>query len=84
MHRGGRVIVAVLGCLLVTTALGVHTFAQASFATPYQTTDFSGEWWAVGGDIPFAGRMPFEVGYTAELYDYSGLPFNDAGASRPL
>ena len=82
MHRGGRATVAVLGCLLVTTALGVQLFAQASFATTYQTTDFSGEWWAVGNDVPFAGRMPFEVGYTAELYDYSGLPFNDAGRAR--
>ena len=26
--------------------------------------------------------MPFEVGYTAELYDYSGLPYNDAGRAR--
>ena len=82
MHRGGRATVAMLGCLLVATALGIRTFAQASFATTYQTTDFSGEWWAVGNDVPFAGRMPFEVGYTAELYDYSGLPFNDAGRAR--
>ena len=46
MHRGGRATVAVFGCLLAT-ALGVRALAQASFTTPYQTTDFSGEWWAV-------------------------------------
>ena len=82
MHRIGRPAVAALGCLLITVALGVPAFAQASFNTSYQTTDFSGEWTAVGGEVPFAGRVPHEIGYTAELYDYSGLPFNAAGRMR--
>ncbi len=82
MHRIGRPMVAALGCLLITTAVGVPAFAQASFNTSHQTTDFSGEWTAVGGEVPFAGRVPHEIGYTAELYDYSGLPFNAAGRMR--
>jgi len=63
-------------------ALSVPALAQASFNTTYQTTDFSGEWVAVGGEIPLFGRTPHEIGYTAELYDYSGLPFNAAGRMR--
>ena len=47
-------------------------FGQASFNTTLQTTDFSGEW----------TEIPHEIGFTAELYDYSGLPVNAAGRMR--
>ncbi len=64
----------VVGCvgLLLALGHGVPAFAQASFNTSYQTTDFSGEW----------TEIRHEIGTTADLYDYSGLPFNAAGRMR--
>jgi hypothetical protein len=59
-------------CLVMIAALSVWVFAQASFNTTIQTTDFSGEW----------TEIPHEIGFTAELYDYSGLPTNAAGRMR--
>jgi hypothetical protein len=59
-------------CLCATLLFSVLAFAQASFDTPYQTTDFSGEW----------SELQHEIGTTADLYDYSGLPFNAAGRMR--
>jgi hypothetical protein len=61
-----------LGCLLITLAVSGPAFAQASFNTSYQTTDFSGEW----------SEIRHEIGTTADLYDYSGLPVNEAGRMR--
>jgi hypothetical protein len=79
----GRLMVA---ALLVLTAFAVSMFGQASFTTSIQTTDFSGEWVSTGQGDPalrnVVGEMPHEIGFTAELYDYSGLPFNDAGRMR--
>jgi hypothetical protein len=59
-------------CVSATLLFSVLAFAQASFDTPYQTTDFSGEW----------SEIQHEIGTTADLYDYSGLPFNAAGRMR--
>jgi len=61
-----------LGCLLITFGVSGPVFAQASFNTSYQTTDFSGEW----------SEIRHEIGTTADLYDYSGLPVNEAGRMR--
>jgi hypothetical protein len=52
----------VLGTLVFTAAMSILVFAQASFNTTLHTTDFSGEW----------TEIPHEIGFTAELYDYSG------------
>ena len=52
LRRIGSPAVAALGCVLITTVFGVPVFTQASFNTSYQTTDFSGEWTTVGGEIP--------------------------------
>lgn len=59
-------------CALVVLLRCVPAFAQAAFVTSYQTTDFSGEW----------TEIAHEVGFTADLYDYSGLPYNAAGRMR--
>jgi hypothetical protein len=61
-----------VGSLVCTVLLSVLVFGQASFNTTIQTTDFSGEW----------TEIPHEIGFTAELYDYSGLPTNAAGRMR--
>ena len=61
-----------LGCLLITLTVSGPVSAQASFNTSYQTTDFSGEW----------SEIRHEIGTTADLYDYSGLPVNEAGRMR--
>ena len=65
---------AICGCAfaLFATVSSAPAYAQASFDTPYQTTDFSGEWTEIAN----------EIGATAELYDYSGLPYNAAGRMR--
>jgi hypothetical protein len=55
-----------------TVMLSALVFGQAAFNTTIQTTDFSGEW----------TEIPHEIGFTAELYDYSGLPVNAAGRMR--
>ena len=60
------------GCLLITLVVSGPAFGQASFNTSYQTTDFSGEW----------TEIRHEIGTTADLYDYSGLPVNEAGRMR--
>ena len=78
MRRVNRA--AVLGgALLLTIALSIPVFGQASFNTSYQTTDFSGEWTSTGKGEPalaaIVGENPHEIGFTAELYDYSGLPY---------
>jgi len=71
---------------LAFTAFAATTLGQASFTTSIQTTDFSGEWVSTGQGEPalrnVVGETPHEIGFTAELYDYSGLPFNDAGRMR--
>ena len=67
-----RAAAVAAGGLLITVALSEPAFSQASFNTSIQTTDFSGEWTEFGQ----------EVGTTADLYDYSGLPFNAAGRMR--
>jgi hypothetical protein len=72
MRSVNRATVAGFGCVLIAMSLSVPAFAQASFPPTHQTTDFSGEW----------TEIPHEIGYTADLYDYSGLPFNDAGRMR--
>jgi len=72
MRTVHRATIAAFGCLLLAVLLGVLLSAQASFNTSYQTTDFSGEW----------TEIPHEIGFTAELYDYSGLPVNAAGRMR--
>jgi hypothetical protein len=59
-------------CLLLATALVRPAAAQPAFDTPYQTTDFTGEW----------SELEHEIGTTADLYDYSGLPYNAAGRMR--
>jgi hypothetical protein len=69
VYRGGG---CGLACLLVGIALSGRAMAQSSFPPSYQTTDFSGEW----------TEIPHEIGFTAELYDYSGLPVNEAGRMR--
>jgi len=69
VHRAAAVAV---GCLLITVALTSPAFGQASFNTSIQTTDFSGEW----------TEIAHEIGFTADLYDYSGLPYNAAGRMR--
>src|SRR3989475_12754410 len=62
----------IVGSLVFTVMLSVLVLAQAAFNTTLQTTDFSGEW----------TEIPHEIGFTAELYDYSGLPTNAAGRIR--
>jgi len=83
--RGTRLLVSVAGLLLVATS-SIPVSGQASFTTSYQTTDFSGEWTSTGKGEPALARVvgedPHEIGFTADLYDYSGLPFNDAGRMR--
>jgi hypothetical protein len=59
-------------CVLAGVLFTVGAAGQASFDTPYQTTDFSGEW----------SELQHEIGTTAEMHDYSGLPYNDAGRMR--
>src|SRR5687767_10386742 len=59
-------------CVLAALLFSVAASGQASFVTPYQTTDFSGEW----------SEIQHEIGTTAEMHDYSGLPYNDAGRMR--
>jgi hypothetical protein len=71
VFRGYRLGV-LCGCSLIVALFSVGVFAQATFAPTFQTTDFSGEW----------SEIPHEIGFTAELYDYSGLPFNAAGRMR--
>ena len=61
-----------LGALVFTMLLSGLVLGQASFNTTCQTTDLSGEW----------TEIPHEIGFTAELYDYSGLPTNAAGRMR--
>jgi hypothetical protein len=83
--RRTQLFVSVAGLLLVATP-STPVSGQASFATSYQTTDFSGEWTSTGKGEPalakVVGEDPHEIGFTADLYDYSGLPFNDAGRMR--
>jgi hypothetical protein len=78
-------VACVLGLLLTMTP-SAPLSGQASFNSSYQTTDFSGEWVSTGQGEPalrnVVGEMPHEIGFTAELYDYSGLPFNAAGRMR--
>jgi len=69
--RAARIPTQALACVF-TVMLGGLVFGQASFNTSIQTTDFSGEW----------TEIPHEIGFTAELYDYSGLPVNAAGRMR--
>ena len=59
-------------CVLAGVLFSVGASGQASFDTPYQTTDLSGEW----------SELQHEIGTTAEMHDYSGLPYNDAGRMR--
>ena len=59
-------------CVLAGVLFSVAASGQASFDTPYQTTDFTGEW----------SELQHEIGTTAEMHDYSGLPYNDAGRMR--
>ena len=59
-------------CALAALLFNAAASGQASFDTPYQTTDFSGEW----------SELQHEIGTTADLHDYSGLPYNDAGRMR--
>ena len=66
------VLATALASLALASVFGVLVLAQASFNASYQTTDFSGEW----------TEIPHEIGFTAELYDYSGLPVNAAGRMR--
>jgi hypothetical protein len=58
--------------LLALTVFSDPAYAQPSFDTAYQTTDFSGEW----------TEIPHEIGFTADLYDYTGIPYNAAGKMR--
>src|SRR5678815_5276830 len=65
---------AMYGCagVLCVTLFSATAYGQAAFDTPYQTTDFSGEW----------TEIAHEVGFTADLYDYTGIPYNAAGKMR--
>ncbi len=72
MPRVNRSCVTGVVCLLAAMLFSVLAFAQASFDTPYATTDFSGEW----------SELQHEIGTTADLYDYSGIPYNAAGRMR--
>lgn len=72
MHGVSRTTVIRGCCLLAAMLLSVPAFAQPSFATTYQTTDFSGEW----TEIPHEGSFQYDLG------DYSGIPFNAAGRMR--
>ena len=72
MRTARRAIVAAIGCVLLAVALAAPALGPASFTTSIQTTDFSGEW----------SEIVHEIGATADLYDYSGLPFNAAGRMR--
>jgi hypothetical protein len=67
-----RASITAAACLLAAALFSVGASGQASFDTPYQTTDFSGEW----------SELQHEIGTTAEMHDYSGLPYNDAGRMR--
>jgi hypothetical protein len=58
--------------VLIAALFSAPAYAQPSFDAPYQTTDFTGEW----------TEIPHEIGFTADLYDYSGLPYNAAGRMR--
>jgi hypothetical protein len=86
MYSVNRATVVGVGCLLLTMTVSIPAFGQASFNTSIQTTDFSGEWTSTGKGQPalrtVVGEDPHEIGFTAELYDYSGLPYNDAGRMR--
>jgi hypothetical protein len=70
----GSLAFTVMLSVIVPTLAGPGNgvLGQASFNTSLQTTDFSGEW----------TEIPHEIGFTAELYDYSGLPVNAAGRMR--
>lgn len=72
MYSVNRATVA--GCLSLLTAMliSVPASAQPAFVTPYQTTDFSGEW----TEIAHEGNFQFDLG------DYAGIPFNAAGRMR--
>ena len=72
MRSDIRAAAVAVGCLLITVALTSPAFGQASFNTSIQTTDFSGEW----------TEIAHEIGFTADLYDYTGLPYNAAGRMR--
>jgi hypothetical protein len=72
MPLRSRATVAALACVSLVLALSVLVFGQASFDASYQTTDVSGEW----------REIAHEIGFTAELYDYTGLPVNAAGRMR--
>jgi hypothetical protein len=86
MRHAHRALTVVALVLFVTVMARGPVFGQASFNTSIQTTDFSGEWTSTGKGEPalasVVGENPHEVGFTADLYDYSGLPFNDAGRMR--
>lgn len=74
MHSVNRAVPGFLVLLAVLAVLlpSAPAAAQPAFATPYQTTDFSGEW----TEIPHEGNFQFDLG------DYSGIPFNAAGKMR--
>ena len=73
MHCVSRARILALGLgWSITMLLGAPAFAQPSFLTPYQTTDFSGEW----TEIPHEGNFQFDLG------DYSGVPLSAAGRMR--
>ena len=72
MLRLNRVCATAVVCLAAAWLFTASAAGQASFDTPYQTTDFSGEW----------SELQHEIGTTADLHDYSGLPYNDAGRMR--
>ena len=67
MRSVTRATVIGLGCLLITLTLSLPALAQGSYVTSYQ--NFSAEW----------TEIDHEIGHTADLYDYSGLPVNAAG-----
>lgn len=72
MRTVTRALFAGIAILLISLAASDRAHAQAAFVTSYQTTDFSGEW----------TEIPHEIGFTADLYDYSGLPVNAAARLR--
>ena len=67
-----RVAAVWTACVALILGSAAPSLGQAAFVTSYNTTDFSGEW----------TEIAHEIGFTADLYDYSGLPFNDAGRMR--
>ena len=67
-----RAAVSGCACVLIAALFSAPAYAQASFDAPYQTTDFSGEWTEIAHEIERA----------ADLYDYSGIPYNAAGRMR--